>query len=566
MNERWHPPISLRRAVRIGAFFLCLNGIGAAQDTKQESNISGNNNTVVQIIGGKTPNELREISESAVKLAQLSKDSGIAIAVLQRFFMDVNEANVSPENWPAKLTEIATRYNELRTQLAERSSSSAASAALRDQARAALDAGQFDVAENLLGQSKQLNLTAVARLDSEKDKVLNEAAVDAGAQGSAALLRYDFAAAAKYFTEALGLAKRSGDRAKQMRFAYKAGQSFYEADELEKALAPATEGVALRKEITDTEISECATLTSLAWIQAALLQFGSGMRSYQACLNTFEGRPLEYLRELDNYAFFLKQNHNPELALIAQQKAVAIAKSLPTISIDDHAKLLCNLGDTYLDLEQYELARQTLTEATNFDDGRSDHVGTHRWVCLHNLGTSYGYLERYEKADAILKSALAFALEYYGERGSVAITLWQLGWVNENWYKMDEARNYYHRALEIWERPPVQRQRAAMATAKLAKLAPGPLGVVVRPLSADLKKQKGRQSPSGWEILFVEHDGVAANAGLMRGDIIVTVDGKTVSSMKDDLRTYIKSKKAGSDCSLKVKRGDAWLTITLPNL
>jgi tetratricopeptide (TPR) repeat protein len=555
----------MRLALLAGAaaVFGLLSETTPAQDSQQKSDIKGDNNVVVQIIGNKTPNELREISINLDKLSKLSSDSGIAVAVLQRFFIDINESNVPQASWPAKLAEIATRYNDLRAQLTERQSSSAASTRLRNEARVQLDAGKFDLAENLLGQSKHANLAAVARLESEKNLMLGEAASDAAAQGSAARLRYDYPTAARLFSEALDLSKRSGDRSKQVRYAFKAAQNFYDTDEFKRAKPLATEAVALRKEVSDPEISECDTLKVLAWTESALDDLSAGLRAFQTCLTQLEGRPIDHIRELDNYAFFLKRNQMAEQARDAQLRALEIPKTVPDIDVETHGRLLCNLGETYLQLKKYELAREALTQAMRLEQKPSEIIGNHRWICQHNLGTAYGYLKQYEEAETVLRSALSTAEIYFGENSrSVAGTFWQLGWIDENRLKYDSALEYYRRAVANWESPPPDRRLAEMGRKKIASITSGPMGLIIRPDRGSITKQSGTQTLSGLKVLYVAAGSPADRAGLVQGDLVVALDRKAVTG-DEDLQKYVGEKRQGARITLQVARGNDLLELVV---
>jgi len=104
---------------------------------------------------------------------------------------------------------------------------------------------------------------------------------------------------------------------------------------------------------------------------------------------------------------------------------------------------------------------------------------------------------------------------------------------------------------ELEEKEPVRtasRQGASDETAKL--------GIAVRPLTADEKKQVDTEG----NLVVEEVSGPAAAAGLQPGDIILGVNGKPVASVQE-LRGAVKSQQ--STVALLVERGDAQVFIPI---
>jgi serine protease Do len=104
---------------------------------------------------------------------------------------------------------------------------------------------------------------------------------------------------------------------------------------------------------------------------------------------------------------------------------------------------------------------------------------------------------------------------------------------------------------ELEEKEPVRtasRQGASDETAKL--------GIAVRPLTADEKKQVDTEG----NLVVEEVSGPAAAAGLQPGDIILGVNGKPVASVQE-LRGAVKSQQ--STVAVRVERGDAQFFIPI---
>jgi len=95
---------------------------------------------------------------------------------------------------------------------------------------------------------------------------------------------------------------------------------------------------------------------------------------------------------------------------------------------------------------------------------------------------------------------------------------------------------------------------AKVAEGLAAAAAQGKLGVAVRPLTADERKEAG-----GRDGLVVESvAGPAAQAGIQRGDVILAVNGTPVKSV-EELRSVIGS--AGKSVAVLVQRDDARIYV-----
>ncbi len=119
--------------------------------------------------------------------------------------------------------------------------------------------------------------------------------------------------------------------------------------------------------------------------------------------------------------------------------------------------------------------------------------------------------------------------------------------------------------LEIWRRGEAktltlqveaQPEQLASANGNDAAAAPGRLGVTVRPLSADEMKRAGVSEG----LVVVEASGAAARAGIRQGDVILSLNGKPITSA-DELKTRIEQ--AGSHVALLVQRQDGRIFVPI---
>jgi hypothetical protein len=85
----------------------------------------------------------------------LERQLGAGEAQLRAFFQIIGEAQVPAEQQPARLAEIAEQYRQLRAQVAALPGDAPEVARLKDAARAALDAGRLQQADDLLVRWKR---------------------------------------------------------------------------------------------------------------------------------------------------------------------------------------------------------------------------------------------------------------------------------------------------------------------------------------------------------------------------------------------------------------------------
>ncbi|MDD9869873.1 MAG: DegQ family serine endoprotease [Gammaproteobacteria bacterium] len=89
----------------------------------------------------------------------------------------------------------------------------------------------------------------------------------------------------------------------------------------------------------------------------------------------------------------------------------------------------------------------------------------------------------------------------------------------------------------------------------------GRLGVVVQPLTADLAQAFGLDSRKGAVIVEVEPESPADEAGLMPGDVVLSVDDEPIDSSAN-MRNYIGLLRVGSKVKLDILRDGREKTLT----
>ncbi len=101
---------------------------------------------------------------------------------------------------------------------------------------------------------------------------------------------------------------------------------------------------------------------------------------------------------------------------------------------------------------------------------------------------------------------------------------------------------------------PINMIRSAMEQIiQKGKVSRGYLGVMIQPLSAELAESFNLKSNKAALVTNVAADGSAKKAGILRGDVVIEINGKAVESA-DDLRAKIARDLPGNKVKLKIIR------------
>ena len=142
------------------------------------------------------------ISEKTIKEL---KSLGITEAALNQFFNDLGRKNIPPEALDHELREIAKHYLDLKTKIAALSSEDPEVTALIQQARQAVEAVNFPLAERLFNESSQRDEQAAQNLQQVATTRLTSAAAAQAANGDLQMVQLNFVNAQAYYRKALQL-------------------------------------------------------------------------------------------------------------------------------------------------------------------------------------------------------------------------------------------------------------------------------------------------------------------------------------------------------------------------
>jgi hypothetical protein len=147
------------------------------------------------IIAAATDDWKKLTDEQRQTIEDLKERIDIGEDALRSFFRTLGEAKVPPERQERRLVEIACQFKDLQQQAAAAPWDAPEVARLKDQVRVALDAGEFETADELLAD-------ALAVGNAEIGKRQLQTSTIEGQRGEIAITRLRYLDAANYFAAA----------------------------------------------------------------------------------------------------------------------------------------------------------------------------------------------------------------------------------------------------------------------------------------------------------------------------------------------------------------------------
>jgi hypothetical protein len=171
-------------------------GVSAGSDSRESTiNIAGiPPDYIPKIIEAATSDWKRLTDEQRKIITDLEDKLGVSTGALRAFFRTLGEADVPPERQEGKLVEVAETYKQLVAQVSAAPGDDLEVAKLKGEAKAALEAGRLERADDLLAQL-QAAQAALERLQLE-------AAATAAQRGEIAMIRLRYPDAAEHFAAA----------------------------------------------------------------------------------------------------------------------------------------------------------------------------------------------------------------------------------------------------------------------------------------------------------------------------------------------------------------------------
>ena len=186
---------------------------------------SGSNGSMVS--GGSAQVCIGCTAISPETITQL-KAQGITEAALNQFFKELGRNKIPPEALDHELRDIAKNYLDLKTKIATFSSEDPEGTALLQQARQAVEAVNFLLAEQLFNQASERDEQAAQHLQQVATARLTSAAAAQAANGDLQQVQLNFVKAQAYHRKALALLPPS-DKEHRGQYLISLGKSLREA-------------------------------------------------------------------------------------------------------------------------------------------------------------------------------------------------------------------------------------------------------------------------------------------------------------------------------------------------
>jgi tetratricopeptide (TPR) repeat protein len=191
-------------------------GVGAG------GSMTGNNITTNH---GPTPEQIaaifagvRDLSPASEAQAAAALYGTLSRAALSSFFVILREQEVPPEQLPAKLAEIAQRHREVLERLDALQLDSPDDPQRLSDARAAIEQGEYDRADQLLATIEEEQAAAHAKAQANANVLARRQAATRAERARLSALRQDYLAAADHFLAAANLlpAGDTGERGNRL--------------------------------------------------------------------------------------------------------------------------------------------------------------------------------------------------------------------------------------------------------------------------------------------------------------------------------------------------------------
>ena len=235
---------------------------------------------------GLAPKEVRELiladsgADSAV-IVQLATDLEVTQGAVTTFLGVLGEKEVPLEQLPVKLAEIAERHKALLAQIDALRSESPDVHAIVEQAKTAVEHGDYDQAEHLLAEAED------AELHSADRSRLNAAALRAE-RGALALARLNYPAAADHFAQAASIVPAS-EPLVQADYLDREGVAALDAGNYPKAQAALEKALQLREaHLSPDDADVGVSLNSLAALYRATGRYAEAEPLYQRAITINE--------------------------------------------------------------------------------------------------------------------------------------------------------------------------------------------------------------------------------------------------------------------------------------
>ncbi|MDM8556859.1 tetratricopeptide repeat protein [Desulfococcaceae bacterium HSG7] len=394
---------------------------------------------------------------SEEKFQKLSKKLGITKAALKSFFKILEQKHVSPKDIVSELRKISQFYKELHQNLADFQSNDPIIAKLQQNAKRALEDGDFELADKLINQAKEKEIRAARQLIEIANKRLLSAAASAAANGDLKNTQLDYKGAAAYFREAVDLVPKENETL-LAEYLKKQGDALYYAGKYTQAEASLKRSMKIRERVLGSRHPDFAAyLNNLAELYRTQGRYEAAEPLYKRSLAIMEnvlGKEHPSLATtINNLAGLYEAQGRYEEAEPLYKCSLAIKEKILGTEHPSFAATLSNLAGLYEAQGRYEEAEPFYNRSLAIKEKVLGTEHPSLATTLNKLTALYYAQGRYEEAEPLYKRSLAIKEKVLGtEHPSLAATLSNLAGLYEAQGRYEEAEPLYKRSLAITEK------------------------------------------------------------------------------------------------------------------
>ena len=384
--------------------------------------------------------------------SRLGVTEGAALAMLR----SLGQADVPVERLPQALADLAEQHKDLLARLRRLDADDPAVAHLREQARDAVERGDYDSADRLLQEAETTDLAAERRMQGRIERRRLTRAETLAQRAGVAELRFRYPEAGKLYQEAAGLMPE-GEPLRQAQYLDAAADALWHATAYAEAEPLARRALALRGRMLDPD--HPAIAASLSSIVVLLCNLGRpaeaeplARRALAAAEAALGPDHPDVVTAFNNLAVVLRALGRATEAEPLLRRALALRERTPGpmqsdlgIALNNLAALLYGLGRP---VEAEPLLRRALAAFEAALGPDHPHVA----LSLDNLAVVLRDLGRTAEAEPLLRRALTLRERALGpEHPDVAQSLNNLAAVLRVLGRVTEAEPLLRRALAIQE-------------------------------------------------------------------------------------------------------------------
>jgi tetratricopeptide (TPR) repeat protein len=396
---------------------------------------------------------LENLGLSLERFEHLVGELAVTRAALTNFLKALGKGNLVPEDLDSVLREFAAEFNRLRNELQILQSVDPGVNQLKENARLALEQGDFADAESFLNQASDLQAESARRHEATASEQRLAAAALKAHNARLQQSQLAYSSAAKYFLEAAELVPESAAEV-HAEYLRRAALAFKDAGDFAEAEARANRAVEIARERLGLDHLVWATCANtLGFIYDARGKYADAERIYRETLalrtRMLGSESIDTAQSLNNLGTVCdKLNKRPE-ARELYRRALHIRQKIEGPESLQVARILSNMAASAFHsgrpAEAIELYQRVLAI-------RVKQLGKHPLVAitLSSLAVALAEVGRIDEAESLLLQTLDIRRTLQGKRHpDVATSLNGLGAIAIKRRKFSAAEKYLKEALSI---------------------------------------------------------------------------------------------------------------------